>query len=111
MGYIRLLRKKAAFGFLIILGCACLGSIRGAMKENREPFIGVTQKDLEISKQAGKSAPDLTGLVALAFEQNRWRNFSYAAIYSRRGIVIYCILTAVYFPVYRIMDKRKGMNY
>lgn len=100
MRYIRFLRKKAYLGFLTVLLCACLGSIRGAVKENGEPFIGVTEADLACMEEAGVSVPDLTGVIPLAAEQNRWRNFSYAVHYAARGFACYCILMAVYLPIY-----------
>lgn len=100
MNYIKLLWKEAYLGALIILLCACLGSIRGALKESREPYIGVTEADLENREKAGEDAPDMVGVIALAAEQNRWRNFSYAAHYAGRGVVCYCILVAAYLPLY-----------
>lgn len=100
MNYIRLLWEKRYVGFLVIILCACLGSIRGAMKENREPFIGVTQEDLTNMEQAGRNAPDMIGIIPLASEQNRWCNFSYAVHYAGRGVVCYCILMAAYLPLY-----------
>lgn len=100
MNYIKLLRKEAYLGVLIILLCACLGSIRGALKESGESFIGVTEADLEDRENAGDNAPDMVGIIALAAEQNRWRNFSYAVHYAGRGVVCYCILMAMYLPLY-----------
>ncbi len=131
MNYIKLLWENRYTGILILLLCACLGSIRGAMKESGEPFIpasnesksclhdldecregqiprssaagyltGVTQEDLAGMEQAGKDAPDMIGIIPLASEQNRWRNFSYAVHYAVRGAVCYCLLMAVYLPLY-----------
>ena len=99
--YLRLLTGRMYFGVMVILACACLGSVRGAMKESREPFIGVTEADMD-RMQDGVAGPDLTGIMPLAAEQNRWRNFSYAVIYAGRGLVIYCVLMAVYLPLYRL---------
>ena len=100
MSYIKFLWKNKYVGFFIILFCACLGSIRGALKESGEPFIGVTQEDLAVMEQAGDSAPEMVGIIPLASEQNRWQNFDYAAHYAGRGVVCYCILMAVYLPLY-----------
>lgn len=101
MTYIKLLWEKAYLGFMIILLCACLGSVRGALKESGEFFIGVTEEDLYNREKAGDGAPEMIGVIALAAEQNRWRNFSYAAHYAGRGVICYCLLMAVYLPVYR----------
>lgn len=101
MSYIKLLWRKAYVGLLIILLCACLGSIRGAWKERGEPFIGVTETDLAEIEHAGESAPEMVGVIALAAEQHRWLNFDYAAHYAGRGVVCYCVLMAVYLPLYR----------
>lgn len=100
MKYIKLLWSKAYMGLLIVLLCACLGSIRGAWKERGEPYIGVTEADLENMEHAGESAPDMVGIIGLASEQNRWHNFSYAAHYAGRGVVCYCVLMALYLPLY-----------
>lgn len=100
MSYIRLLWEKAYLGLLIVLLCACFGSVRGAIKESREPFIGVTQEDLSDMEAAGDNAPEMVGVIALAVEQNRWRNFSYAAHYAVRGVAVYCMLMAAYLPLY-----------
>ena len=100
MNYIRVLKENIYIGFLVILLCACLGSIRGALKESGEPFIGVTQDDLAVMDQAGIGAPEMVGIMPLASEQNRWRNFSYAVHYAGRGVVCYCVLMAIYLPVY-----------
>lgn len=100
MNYIKLLKENMYAGFLIVMLCACLGSIRGAWKESGESFIGVTQEDLAAMEQAGEGAPDMVGIIPLAAEQNYWHNFSYALHYAGRGCVCYCILTAVYLPLY-----------
>lgn len=100
MNYIKLLWRERYMGFLIILLCAALGSIRGAVKENGEFFIGVTKEDEVRMDTAGKDAPELVGVIPLAAEQNRWRNFSYALHYAGRGVVCYGILTAVYLSLY-----------
>ncbi len=101
MRYLRLLWDKKYVGLLIVLACACLGSVRGAWKESGEPFIGVTQADLEDKGNAGESAPVMTGVIALAAAQNRWLNFDYAAHYAARGVVCYCVLMAVYMGVHQ----------
>lgn len=98
--YVHLLWENAYVGLLIVLLCACLGSIRGAWKEKREPYIGVTQEDMANMENAGESAPDMVGIIALAAEQSRWYNLSYAYHYAWRGVVCYCILMAVYRPLY-----------
>lgn len=97
--YLKLLKRKFYFGFLVILSCACLGSIRGALYESND-YIGVTQDDLDIMQQPDHSAPDLIGIFPLASEQNGWHNFSYAVIYAKRGFIIYCILMACYSLIY-----------
>lgn len=98
--YIRLLRQKVYLGFLIVLGCACLGAFRGAFKESREPFVDVTPQERALRESPDFEGPELTGTLALAAKQNRWRNFSYAIVYAGRGLVLYCILMAVYLPLY-----------
>jgi len=100
MNYFVLLRKQAYFGVLIIMVCACLGSIRGAWKENQEGYIGVTQEDQERMGEAGVSAPEMIGVMGLAAEQNRWHNFGYAYHYALRGVMCYCILMAFYCSFY-----------
>ena len=99
--YFQLFRKKIYFGFLIILACACFGSFRGAYKEKREGYIGVTQEDISIMQQTDRQAPDLIGVLHLSSEQSRWYNFGYAFVYARRGLILYCILLAFYLPLYR----------
>lgn len=101
MSYSKLLWRKAHVGLLIILLCACLGSIRGAWKERGEPFIGVTKTDLADMDHAGESAPEMAGVIALAAEQYRRLNFDYAVHYAGRGVVCYCVLMAVYLPLWR----------
>ena len=49
----------------------------------------------------------MTGLCALAAEQNQWKNFSYAAAYGRRGILLYLVMMACYLPLYRLRDKKQ----
>lgn len=100
MNYMKLLWRERYMGFLVILLCSALGSVRGAMKEQGEFFIGVTQEDEARVDEAGEEAPEMVGVIPLAAEQNRWRNFSYAVHYAGRGAVCYCILTAVYLPLY-----------
>ncbi|MCM1224598.1 MAG: hypothetical protein NC548_60135 [Lachnospiraceae bacterium] len=100
--YFLFLRKKFYIGFCIILSCAFLGALRGAWKENGEGYIGITQDDLAVMQQNDGNAPELTGIIGLAAEQERWRNFDYAWIYALRGMVIYCVLMAVYLPMYRL---------
>lgn len=100
MNYFILMRKQAYLGALIIMVCACLGSIRGALKENQEGYIGVTQEDFSRMGEAGVSAPEMIGVMALAAEQNRWHNFGYACHYAFRGVVLYCTLMAVYCLLY-----------
>ena len=56
MRYGKLLWSKAYVGLLIVLLCACLGSIRGAWKERGEGYIGVTQEDLANMGNAGCGA-------------------------------------------------------
>lgn len=98
--YLKLLKQKMYFGFILILCCACLGSFRGAFKEHGEPLCGVTQKDIQIMQQQEQNSPDLVGIIALASEQNRWYNFAYAFAYGKRGIVLYCFLMIIYLPMY-----------
>ncbi len=101
MNYIRFLWDKKYVGLLIVLVCACLGSVRGAWKESGEPFIGVTEMDLADMENAGAGAPEMTGVIALAAEQNRWLNFDYAFHYAGRGVVCYCVLAAAYMPLHQ----------
>lgn len=98
--YLLLFKKKIYFGFLVILSCACLGSIRGAWKETKEGWIGVTPYDISIMQQDDSKAPDLIGIIPLAAEQNRWHNFGYALAYARRGFILYCLLLVIYLPMY-----------
>lgn len=115
MNYFMRLRKQAYLGVLIVMVCACLGSIRGALKENREGYIGVTQEDLVRMGEAGVSAPEMIGVFGLAAEQNRWHNFGYAYHYAFRGVACYCVLMAVYclfyhcrlFEAFRVWVKEK----
>ena len=57
-------------------------------------------EDLSDMEAAGDNAPEMVGVIALAAEQNRWRNFSYAAHYAVRGVAVYCMLMAAYLPLY-----------
>lgn len=98
--YLKLLKQKLYIGFLIVCVCACFGSIRGAWKESGEGYIWITGEDIANMHLAGKTMPDLTGIMALASEQNRWYNFDYALIYAERGFFLYCLLMAVYMPCY-----------
>lgn len=99
--YLKLLRQKLYIGFIIVLGCASLGAVRGAWREDKDFYIGVTKQDMEMMQNADTDMPDLIGIVGLAAEQNRWNNFEYAFIYAKRGVVIYCIFIAVYLPLYQ----------
>lgn len=118
MKYARLLWSKAYVGLLIVLLCACLGSIRGAWKEKGESYVGVTAADLANRECAGESAPIMVGVIALAAEQSRWHNFSYAAHYAGRGVMCYLIVMAVYLPFsdsrisekLSILRKRDGIE-
>lgn len=105
MNYFVLLKKKAYLGVLLIMVCACLGSIRGAWKESEESYIGVTQEDLARMGEAGVNAPKMIGVMGLAAEQNRWHNFGYAYHYAWRGAACYCVLMAVYFPLWYRRSK------
>lgn len=102
MNYFRLLRQKAYIGLLIVLLCACAGSIRGAAKEYEEAPYDITEADVAAMGQPEKTAPNLAGVIPLTAEQNRWYNFSYALHYAGRGFVIYFVMTAVYLPLYRV---------
>lgn len=95
--YLKFFKQKIYLGVLLVFCCACFGSIRGAWKESMEPYIWITEEDV-IKQQSGESAPILTGIMALAAEQNRWYNFDYAIIYGGRGIILYCLLLALYLP-------------
>lgn len=113
MNYMRFLWQKAYIGVFLVLMCACLGSIRGAVKESSEPFIGVTEEDLAAMDQPKGSAPDMVGVIALASEQSRWYNFSYAVHYAGRGFVLYCVVMAMYLPLYSFpcfVTMRKLLN-
>ncbi len=98
--YIRLLKEKMYIGVMVILVCACVGSFRGAYKEEKTFWVGVTQEDGMLAEQAGKTAPDLIGVIPLAAEQMHGKNFEYAYIYAFRGVVLYCLLMLFYLPVY-----------
>lgn len=103
MSYIRLLRHKVYIGVFIVLMCACLGSLRGAWKESREPYhTDISQEDIAGMGQPKGSVPDLIGVIPLAAEQNRWYNFSYAIHYAGRGFVLYCVVMAIYLPLYSL---------
>lgn len=108
MRYGKLLWSKAYVGLLIVLLCACLGSIRGAWKERGEGYIGVTQEDLANMENAGESAPEMIGVMGLAAEQNRWHNFGYAIHYAGRGVVCYCILMAFDCFFQAVYNKQDG---
>lgn len=101
MSYIKLLRQKVYIGSFIVLLCACAGSIRGAVKEYKEAPYYITEADIAAMGQPEGTAPDLVGIIPLAAEQNRWHNFGYAAHYAGRGFVIYCIMMALYLPLYK----------
>lgn len=103
MRYLKFLWEKAYIGFLIVLLCACLGSIRGAVKERTEVHHDITEEDIAAMELPEGSAPDLVGVIPLAAKQYRWFSFSYAFYYGRRGIVIYCIMMAVYLPLYNVL--------
>ena len=105
--YLKLLKEKIYFGFLVIISCACLGSIRGAWKEMGEGFIGITPDDINIMQQNDSNAPELTGIVPLAAEQNRWHNFGYAIVYAKRGAILYCVLLILYLPMYHFRFFKK----
>lgn len=99
MEYIKLLKRKLYLGILIILGCALLGSVLGARKESKEPLNGIVWEDIQ-ALQSGSAAPELTGILPLAANQNNWYNFKAALAFALAGIVIYCIVIALYQIVY-----------
>ncbi len=99
MEYIRLLKRKLYLGILIVLGCALLGSVLGARKESKEPLNGIVQEDIS-ALQLGSAAPELTGILPLAANQNNWYNFKFAFAFALAGIIIYCIAIALYKIVY-----------
>ncbi len=114
MEYIRLLKRKLYLGILIILGCALLGSVLGARKESKEPLNGIVQEDIQ-ALQLGSAAPELTGVLPLAANQNNWLNFKFAFAFALAGIVIYCIVIALYKIVYSCkffvcLRKRLGIG-
>lgn len=100
--YCGFLKRKIYLGVLIVFGMGLIGGVFGARKESMEPLIGVTQEDITISSQANGDMPELTGIVPLAAEQNKWYNFQYSFIFGMAGIVIYCILIAVYLRMYHM---------
>ncbi len=106
--YLILLREKLYLGAAIVICCAAIGSFRGAADEyaHEMGFVGITQEDIQ-TVQRGDAAPEMTGLCALAAEQNQWKNFSYAAAYGRRGILLYLVMMACYLPLYRLRDKKQ----
>lgn len=99
MTYLKFLKQKIYLCILIIFGFAMLGSVLGARKESKEPLNGITQEDTLIMQQ-GTDAPELIGILPLAANQNNWYNFKYAFIFGCAGILVYCILMAVYMPLY-----------
>ena len=98
--YLKFLKVKIYLGILIILGCAMLGSVLGARKESKEPLTGITEEDIRISQQADYTAPELTGILPLAAEQNKWYNFKYAGLFGVAGLAVYCVSMAIYLPLY-----------
>ncbi len=86
----------------MVIAFAMLGSVLGARKENKEPLKGITQEDVSIMQQQDANAPILTGILPLAENQNNWDNFKWAILFSGIGIVFYCILMALYMPLYDI---------
>lgn len=100
--YLKLLKEKLYLGVLIVLGLAMLGSVLGARKESKEPLAGITERDMQILQQDDSSAPELIGIFPLAAEQNKWYNFKYAGVFGCLGIMLYCILMAVYLPLYNL---------
>lgn len=94
--YYKFLKTKIYIGILIVLGCATLGSVLGARKESKEPLTGVTREDIRLSAREDYRGPELTGILPLAAEQNKWYNFKYAAIFGFAGGFIFCGLMAVY---------------
>ncbi len=98
--YLKFLKEKIYLGILIVMGLAMLGSVLGARKESKEPLTGITERDIQISQQDDSSAPELIGVFPLAAEQNKWYNLKYAGIFGCLGIILYCILMAVYLPLY-----------
>ena len=97
--YLKLFKEKLFIGILIVLCCACLGSLRGALKEEENYWVGVTQEDIVVTNQAGQTMPLLVGFLPLAPEQIHWKNFSYARIYALRGFGIYAIIVFCYMLI------------
>lgn len=101
MNYLKFLKHKMYLCILIVCGFAMLGSVLGARKESKEPLNGITQEDTLI-KQQGTDALELIGILPLAANQNNWYNFQYALPFACAGLLFYCILMAIYMPLYHL---------
>lgn len=116
MKYFHFLKRKLYLGILIILGCATFGSVLGARKESKEPLNDIIQKDTIILQQNPENAPILIGILPLAANQNNWYNFKYALFFSGIGVILYCLLMAIYMSLYnlrlfvRIRNRFKGTD-
>lgn len=105
--YIGFLKEKMYIGVMVVLLCACAGSFRGAYKEEESFWVDVTQEDRELAEQAGRTAPDLIGVIPLAAEQIHWKNFKYACAYAFRGVILYCLMMLLYMRVYHFRMFRQ----
>ncbi len=101
MNYLKFLKQKIYLCILIVCGFAMLGSVLGARKEAKEPLNGILQEDTLIAEQEVES-PELIGIFPLAANQNNWYNFKYASLFACAGLLFYCILMAIYMPLYHL---------
>lgn len=104
MEYFKFLKLKIYLGVLIVCGCAMMGSVLGARKESYEVITvyGKEETGELIIHEEKNNAPELTGYLPLAADQNKWYNFKYASIFAGIGVVIYFISMSIYFPLYML---------
>lgn len=95
--YLQFVRKYILEILFVILGCAAVGSLKGASVESwlRAEVSYVTPTAAE----AGVTMPYMQGLFRLAADENMWYNLRYAIAWALVGMVIVLALSMI---VYRV---------
>lgn len=113
MAYLKFLKSKIYVGVLIVCGFAMIGSVLGARKESYENITvyGCEKTGKSIVGEEQDNAPELSGYLPLAADQNKWYNFKYAAVFAGIGVLLYLVSMAIYFRLYTlpIMVKIRKM--
>lgn len=91
--YLQFVRKYIREILFVILGCAAVGSLRGASVESwlRAEVSYVTPTAAE----AGVIVPYMQGLFRLAADENMWYNLRYAFVFGLVGTIAVLALSAV----------------